>query len=489
LTIRFGEEHLRLFRDASRDFNPLHLSEDYARRTPYGERVVYGMLGFAACLGKMRPPEGRVPTKVRIDFKGPQVLGVDYRLDVKQDASGNVKAALMDGSAALLQIRLELREGTPETAILPDEPSAPRSEARRIGQNELKKGLAEEGCYSPGREAYLRLAEYLGVDRSRWGDGILLLGLCSSYLTGMELPGESAAYVGLRADLQEARIEGPWAFEIRLEEYDERYGVAQSQFRLGTFARGEITAIARPDGVKAAPIGPAGVRPEQPLAGKTALIIGASRGLGAAMTLEVAAQGGTAIAVYARSAEEAAALVTTSAGLPGRVIPEQGDASDPRWCAQLRERLRAEGKSVDLLILSAAPALQPLRLEETYYERIASYVEKGFALVAAPMASFLEMVSAAAGTVLLISSAAVDDPPATWPHYVALKAAAEALVRTAAVSHPRVCFRIARPGKILTDLINTPMGRVDAEDPGVAARRILVQSGGAGTKGQIVYCG
>ncbi len=44
-SIRFLEEDLTLFCEASGDRNPLHLEEDYASKTAYGQRVVYGVLG------------------------------------------------------------------------------------------------------------------------------------------------------------------------------------------------------------------------------------------------------------------------------------------------------------------------------------------------------------------------------------------------------------------------------------------------------------
>jgi NAD(P)-dependent dehydrogenase (short-subunit alcohol dehydrogenase family) len=174
-----------------------------------------------------------------------------------------------------------------------------------------------------------------------------------------------------------------------------------------------------------------------------------------------------------RSEDEAKAVAECAAGLPGRIILEQGDASDPGWCAALRERIRNTYGRLDLLVLSAAPAILPLRVEEAHYSRVQTYLQKGFALVAAPLACFLETVDESQGSVLLVSAAAIERPPGGWPHYAALKGAAEGLVRAAAADHPHVTFRIARPDRIATDLTNTPLGRMDAEEPAAVARRIL----------------
>jgi NAD(P)-dependent dehydrogenase (short-subunit alcohol dehydrogenase family) len=61
----------------------------------------------------------------------------------------------------------------------------------------------------------------------------------------------------------------------------------------------------------------------------------------------------------------------------------------------------------------------------------------------------------------------------SWPHYVAAKAALEALFRVAAVEYRNVQFTIVRPPKLLTALHNTPTGRVDALDPQRVAERIV----------------
>src|SRR6478752_6043730 len=56
--VRFHEEDLALFSKTSSDRNPLHLSTGYARRTLYGERVVFGALDAVACLGQIPVSSG-----------------------------------------------------------------------------------------------------------------------------------------------------------------------------------------------------------------------------------------------------------------------------------------------------------------------------------------------------------------------------------------------------------------------------------------------
>ena len=489
MKIRFIEEQLSLFSAASLDFNPLHLSAGYARTTSSGERVVYGMLGFLACLREVALVPERVPSNVRIDFKSPLLLDVDYTISVEKERSGDARFALLDGSASMFRARLQFDAGTPECADLSETEIAPRQQARKLEASDLAQRLSFGGTYGPAGAPYLKLLDALGIDRRTWGDALPLAALCSSYLTGMELPGESATYSGLRLNIAAAPRKTPFAFEITSGSYNPQFGLAQSRFALregsSIWANGEVSAFVRtPRSVAAALVASGSGR----FAGKSALIVGASRGLGAAMAINLIAEGATVIGVYARSDADAQQLMDSVRGLPGTLIMERGDASDLHWCAALKSRLEAKLDTLDLLVCNAAPAIQSLRVEEACYQRIQSYVEKGFALVAAPLSAFLERVAASQGCVLLVSSEAVNEPPPGWPHYVAMKSAVEGLVRTAAIANPKVSVLIARPGKILTDLSDTPLGRLGAETPDAAAQRILGNVLKRGDPGTVQFC-
>jgi len=488
MAIRFTEEHLRGFTAASMDTSPLHTSESYARKTPFGERLVYGSLAVAACLGRLSLPAGKAPSGIRVEYKGPIVLGVDYSLQVIEEEAGTVRVLLMDGTVPAVRIRLFLRDGSPRMVELPETGVASRTESRSNSEG-FVPGLRCRGRYAPPRAAYSELLQLLDLDRGRWGDELAIAVLCGSYLSGMEIPGESGASAGLQAVL-ESPMGLPCDYEIELESHDPRFGRVESRFTLrgegGVYAAGKVLGIVRPSLAKIA--APAARTDPPRYAGKTALVIGASRGLGAAMALDLAAQGCTVVGGYFRSGEDAAVVEQAGGALAGRLTMEHGDASQPQWCSQIKERLQSEFGRLDLLVLNAAPAILPLRVEMMHFARIQWYLQKGFALVGVPLSSLLDLVSASEGSVLLISSAAVENPPAVWPHYAALKGAAEGLVRAAAADHSKVRFSIARPAKIATDLINTPLGRMDAEQPSTVARRILDHVAEYAQPGTVYLC-
>ena len=66
------------FADASGDCNPIHLDEDYARRTRFGHRIAHGLLSaglISAALGTELPGLGTIFVELHIRFVKPVFLG------------------------------------------------------------------------------------------------------------------------------------------------------------------------------------------------------------------------------------------------------------------------------------------------------------------------------------------------------------------------------------------------------------------------------
>src|ERR1700722_15419790 len=103
--ISFAEEDLAQFSEASGDRNPLHLSREYARHTPYGQRVVYGCLGAFACLGQIRLLDGWSAISLDARFHWPMFLGVQYRVETLRKGD-RWEARLFDGSTVVLTLKV-----------------------------------------------------------------------------------------------------------------------------------------------------------------------------------------------------------------------------------------------------------------------------------------------------------------------------------------------------------------------------------------------
>ena len=70
-----------------------------------------------------------------------------------------------------------------------------------------------------------------------------------------------------------------------------------------------------------------------------------------------------------------------------------------------------------------------------------------------------------------MSSSALEDPPAPWPHYTIAKAALEGLAAYCA-RHLPARVLVVRAPKMWTDSTNTPLGRAGAAAPEQVAAAI-----------------
>ena len=68
------QENINLYAEASRDFNPIHIDEDFARKTPLGGTIAHGMLILAYVSQMMSSAFGRAwlaGGKLNVRFKTP----------------------------------------------------------------------------------------------------------------------------------------------------------------------------------------------------------------------------------------------------------------------------------------------------------------------------------------------------------------------------------------------------------------------------------
>jgi len=491
MELRFNADALEVFALASHDVNPLHMSEGYARKTAYGARVVFGVLGLLECLSRLRPRPDQQIEQLSVDFLGPMFLAVRYDVEVVQETADRAKARVLDGRRAVL--RLSARYGPraePTACIWPAGGARSRTVPFELADPPALEERELTGSYAPHPAAFASLCERLDLDARGLPAAQAATLLATSYLTGMELPGTRALLSAIRADFAPkpaatavetlthstlAKASPPSAggavetltHHTRVESFDPRFSLLTlvSSFTAPPASLADVTAsvFVRPLVARSAPealdlLLPASRR----LEGQLALVTGASRGLGAWLAEALASQGCTVLGSYLHAHAEIEALGARIAARGGTFVTVRGDARDPAWCAEVRETVLRRGDRLDLLICNACPPLRGLSIEPAAVERINTYIAESIAMATVPMAHLLDLVQRAEGALVVISSQAVTAPPAEWPHYVAAKCALEGIARSAARQHPRVRTIIARPPRMLTDLTSTPLDRGDA---------------------------
>jgi 3-hydroxybutyryl-CoA dehydratase len=91
---------IKLFSGVSGDTNPMHLNEEYARSTPFGGCIVYGMLTaslISAVIGTKLPGPGCIYMNQSLKFTAPVRVGdTVYAVVRVKELFPDKKRALMD---------------------------------------------------------------------------------------------------------------------------------------------------------------------------------------------------------------------------------------------------------------------------------------------------------------------------------------------------------------------------------------------------------
>jgi 3-oxoacyl-[acyl-carrier protein] reductase len=222
------------------------------------------------------------------------------------------------------------------------------------------------------------------------------------------------------------------------------------------------------------------------LNGRTALVTGGSRGIGAAIVRSLA-QAGAAVAInYRERAGEANALVSAIGEAGGHAIAIAADVSQSDAVARMVERVKSELGQVDILINNAGVAItrdiQDLS-EADFDQTIAVNLKSVFLCTQAVLPM---MRSKGWGRIVNISSGAARGAGAIGPHYNASKAGMEGLTRgyAARLVKENITVNAVAPSLIETDMMKgqhnlvsrIPMGRFGKAEEVATAVMMLVDN-------------
>jgi 3-oxoacyl-[acyl-carrier protein] reductase len=189
------------------------------------------------------------------------------------------------------------------------------------------------------------------------------------------------------------------------------------------------------------------------LKGKTALVTGASRGIGRASALVLAKLGAQVLVHYGQAAREAEAVVAEIRKLGGRADAVSADLATADGPHQLAREVRAIiGDRLDILVANAGVSKAAVIEETTVadFDRLfAVNVRAPFFLVQQLLPILHE-----GSSIVLVSSLAAHAVVGTLPAYAATKGAIDTLVKhfAAALGSRGIRVNAVAPGVVATEM-------------------------------------
>jgi 3-oxoacyl-[acyl-carrier protein] reductase len=222
------------------------------------------------------------------------------------------------------------------------------------------------------------------------------------------------------------------------------------------------------------------------LANRTALVTGASRGIGAAIALALAEAGANVAINYRDRTAEAASVAAAVKAIGPKAITVAADVSNTKAVAAMIQQTQQQLGPIDILINNAGIAITrgiDELLEADFDATIATNLKSVFLCMRAVLPA---MRAKKWGRIVNISSGAARGAGAIGPHYNASKAGVEGLTRgyAARLVKEGITVNAVAPSLIETDMMKgqqqlvsrIPLGRFGKADEVAKAVMMLVDN-------------
>jgi len=233
-----------------------------------------------------------------------------------------------------------------------------------------------------------------------------------------------------------------------------------------------------------------------PLAGKTALVTGASKGIGAAIARHLAAAGANVVVNYASSKAGADKVVAAIAAAGGQAVAIQGDVAKPADIVRLLAETKKAVGRLDILVNNAGVyEFAPLEaITPEHFQRQFDVNVRGLLLVTQEA---VKLFPETGGSIINIGSVVSSLTPPNGAVYTATKSAVDAITGVLAkeLGPRKIRVNTLSPGIVETEgthtagfigsdfekgaVAQTPLGRTGQPDD-IAKVAVFLASDAAG---------
>ncbi len=483
MKLTIDEALLQAFTDVSGDRNPLHVDEQFARRSQFRERVVYGMLPVTllAVLPALRRA-GRVtrPVSVSARFSEPVILGdvIELFAAPREDSANDAGATFdfevgrdRDGAictSGVIDVVFESMASDQDSEAPGDvEMPVDLGDPAELTIDAISKGDNTQIAFRASAAARARLASALssiGDHSELAGDsdlGGFLAAAMLSTLVGMRLPGKQATFLDfslvLAAPIRED-VDITLAADVSHVSAGARVMMTRFSMTAGesVVAQGKVTARVNSPAAQMPTMNEIDETANLGLDGKVALVTGASRGLGETIAKTLARNGCHVVVNFLRGADDAQRVADEirAAGYSAQV--EKADVCDREQVEQMVERVVDEHGRVDILVNNAVRDFRAIATADLTWDDIQGDIDVSVRGAFNCCTAVLPLMKAqSSGKIVSMASIAVEDPPPDQLKYVISKSALVGLTRGLAkeVAHENIQVNLVVPNFVETDLV------------------------------------
>ncbi|HEY5853734.1 MAG TPA: 3-oxoacyl-ACP reductase FabG [Aldersonia sp.] len=214
---------------------------------------------------------------------------------------------------------------------------------------------------------------------------------------------------------------------------------------------------------------PSGAIAGRKLQGRVAFVTGGTRGIGAAISKSLAAQGAMVAAGYSRNTEQAQKFLgeLNAGGEEGQFSVHQGDVASGDDCRRTIKEVIDQHGRLDILVNNAGITLDKTvakMTDDEWNKVIAVNLSGAFYLAQAALA---HMVERGSGRIVMVSSIIGETGAIGQANYAASKSGLFGLTKTLA---REACFQLNRAGKLTDDSIGITVNTVT---PGYVATEMV----------------
>jgi FkbH-like protein len=504
------------FTEFSHDRNPLHIDRDYASKTPFGDCVVYGILGILKILDRILADDNQQDIfieSIQYKFHSPLRENKAYQLIKREQGTGN-REQKAEGrgqeAGGLEKSEVGNREqGVGAQALRPDN----REEDWQLWDGdrvlvELKLShfpcslgkieIAENSIAYPDRAAnpnHIDLVnsayqEEYALDRTTWTNFLnrhpnlekipleqLTCLIWTSYCIGMRSPGRQALYMSGKIDFSKDILDRDSSCSllkcsVSPQNWDAATGnlvlAAEVKAQDRVIAKVNLASLKRPNSVaidlKTIASNLNKVPTNHWLRGKICLVIGGSRGLGSTIAKSLTFFGAIVAINYRSSDDEAKTVLADIQNNGGEALLCKGDISQPGICQQIVDKIVKQYGGLDLVVNNAYPAIDCIDFLDLDFDRFQRAVMTPLQMSYEVARSTIKQLQKRQGIIITISSIYAQTPEPGFSGYSSAKNAVEGLTRSLAVEFPEVRQVIYRPSKFLSDRTITNFSQTHLQD-------------------------